>query len=203
MIQTHSGRGRNTWGQLGTGDDQDVLDEAGESVVAVDLDGSSASAIAAGEGHVCALLDDSSVKVSKRDSSVAYLMLTVRHRRVTTSRTRIIMRVARCNVCSAYRYWAFDMRFVHVIQCDGCFEMRRPNILALPDRSGFTFSHSLHDLMFTCPFPCCGSSDTVVPGCEQESGALDHPRASTKAEHRKKPPSPIEQTREFLGNRFH
>ncbi|CAM9212563.1 unnamed protein product [Sphacelaria rigidula] len=61
--------GRNTWGQLGTGDDQDVLDEAGESVVAVDLDGSSASAIAAGEGHVCALLDDSSVKCWGRNNN--------------------------------------------------------------------------------------------------------------------------------------
>lgn len=65
-------RGRNTWGQLGTGDDEDILDEASDSVVAVDLDGSSASAIAAGEGHVCALLDDASVKVSKRGSSAAH-----------------------------------------------------------------------------------------------------------------------------------
>lgn len=55
-------RGRNTWGQLGVGDSDDRMDGSGVELAAVDLDGSAASAIAAGEGHVCALLDDASVK---------------------------------------------------------------------------------------------------------------------------------------------
>lgn len=55
-------RGRNTWGQLGTGDSDDRLDGSGLDLVAVDLDGSVATSIAGGEGHVCALLDDASVK---------------------------------------------------------------------------------------------------------------------------------------------
>eukprot|EP00903_Cladosiphon_okamuranus_P020591 g18901.t2 len=54
--------GRNKWGQLGAGDSDDRLDGSGVPLVAVDLDGSVAASIAAGEGHVCALLDDDSVK---------------------------------------------------------------------------------------------------------------------------------------------
>lgn len=69
MLDVHSDRGRNTYGQLGRGDTQDVLDEDDVAATAVDLGGSSASAIAAGEGHVCALLDDASVKVSTYCSS--------------------------------------------------------------------------------------------------------------------------------------
>lgn len=55
-------RGRNTWGQLGAGDSDDRLDGSDLPLVAVDLDGSVATSIAAGEGHVCALLDDDTVK---------------------------------------------------------------------------------------------------------------------------------------------
>lgn len=55
-------RGRNTHGQLGTGDSDDRLDGSGAELVAVDLDGSVATAIAAGESHTCALLDDDSIK---------------------------------------------------------------------------------------------------------------------------------------------
>ncbi|CAN0464733.1 unnamed protein product, partial [Laminaria digitata] len=54
--------GRNTWGQLGTGDAEDRLDDSGAALVAVDLDGSSPTAIAAGEDHVCVLNQDNSVK---------------------------------------------------------------------------------------------------------------------------------------------
>ena len=56
-------RGRNTYGQLGTGDNEDRLDEADEDVVAVDLGESQAVDIAAGESHVCASLADATVKV--------------------------------------------------------------------------------------------------------------------------------------------
>ena len=56
-------RGRNTYGQLGTGDSEDLLDEADEEVVAVDLGESQAVGIAAGESHVCARLADATVKV--------------------------------------------------------------------------------------------------------------------------------------------
>ncbi|CAM9224014.1 unnamed protein product [Ascophyllum nodosum] len=55
--------GRNTYGQLGTGDSEDLLDEADEEVVAVDLGESQAVGIAAGESHVCARLADATVKV--------------------------------------------------------------------------------------------------------------------------------------------
>ncbi|CAM9805044.1 unnamed protein product, partial [Hapterophycus canaliculatus] len=61
--------GRNTWGQLGVGDSDDRLDGSGAALAPVDLDGSVASAIAAGEGHMCALLDDASVKCWGRNNS--------------------------------------------------------------------------------------------------------------------------------------
>ncbi|CAN0089640.1 unnamed protein product [Scytosiphon promiscuus] len=61
--------GRNTWGQLGVGDSNDRLDGSGLELAAVDLDGSVASAIAAGEGHVCALLDDATVKCWGRNNN--------------------------------------------------------------------------------------------------------------------------------------
>ncbi|CAM9224093.1 unnamed protein product [Ascophyllum nodosum] len=54
--------GRNNHGQLGTGDNEDRLDEADEDVVAVDLGESQAVDIAAGESHVCASLADATVK---------------------------------------------------------------------------------------------------------------------------------------------
>lgn len=56
-------RGRNTYGQLGAGDNEDRLDEADEELVAVALGDSSALAISAGESHVCALLADATMKV--------------------------------------------------------------------------------------------------------------------------------------------
>ena len=62
-MQFVAGRGRNTWGQLGTGDDEDRLDDGNKALKAVDLGGSSAIAIAAGEAHVCVLTKDKSVKV--------------------------------------------------------------------------------------------------------------------------------------------
>ncbi|CAN0188731.1 unnamed protein product, partial [Ectocarpus fasciculatus] len=61
--------GRNTHGQLGTGDSDDRLDGSGAELVAVDLDGSVATAIAAGESHTCALLDDDSIKCWGLNSS--------------------------------------------------------------------------------------------------------------------------------------
>ncbi|CBJ30978.1 conserved unknown protein [Ectocarpus siliculosus] len=61
--------GRNTHGQLGTGDSDDRLDGNGLALVAVDLDGSVATAIAAGESHTCALLDDDSIKCWGLNSS--------------------------------------------------------------------------------------------------------------------------------------
>lgn len=72
LVDAHPDRGRNKSGQLGRGDTQDVLDEDGVAATAVDLGDSSASAIAAGESHVCALLDDNSVKVSKCGSRISY-----------------------------------------------------------------------------------------------------------------------------------
>lgn len=62
VTPTRKRRGRNTYGQLGAGDSDDRLDGSGLELVTVDLDGSVATAIAAGEGHACALLDDASVK---------------------------------------------------------------------------------------------------------------------------------------------
>lgn len=56
-------RGRNTYGQLGTGDTEDRLDDADDELVTVDLGDSAALAISAGESHVCALLTDSAMKV--------------------------------------------------------------------------------------------------------------------------------------------
>ena len=60
---SRAGRGRNTWGQLGAGDDEDRLDDPNQKLVAVDLDGSSPVAIAAGEAHVCIIDKNKSVKV--------------------------------------------------------------------------------------------------------------------------------------------
>ncbi|CAN0129916.1 unnamed protein product [Pylaiella littoralis] len=54
--------GRNNWGQLGTGDSDDRLDGSNLELVAVDLNGSVAVEIAAGEGHTCARLEDASIK---------------------------------------------------------------------------------------------------------------------------------------------
>ena len=57
-----AGRGRNTWGQLGAGD-EDRLDDPNEKLVAVDLDVSSPFAMAAGEAHVYIVDKNKSVKV--------------------------------------------------------------------------------------------------------------------------------------------
>lgn len=56
-------RGRNTFGQLGTGADDDLLDGHTDQLVEVDLGGGVVHSIAAGGDHVCARLDDASVKV--------------------------------------------------------------------------------------------------------------------------------------------
>ena len=64
-------RGRNTYGQLGTGDNEDRLDEADEDVVAVDLGESEALGIAAGDDHVCASFTDGTVKVQYGEVDVA------------------------------------------------------------------------------------------------------------------------------------
>ncbi|WP_411024150.1 RCC1 domain-containing protein, partial [Salmonella sp. s58408] len=60
--------GRNTWGQLGTGDDEDRLDDGNKVLKSVNLGGSSAIAIAAGEAHVCVLTKDKSVKCWGRNN---------------------------------------------------------------------------------------------------------------------------------------
>lgn len=60
--------GRNTWGQLGTGDRADRLDGDIAGLVTVNLDGSSAKSIAAGETHVCVLNQDTSLKCWGRNN---------------------------------------------------------------------------------------------------------------------------------------
>lgn len=61
-------RGRNSNGQLGTGDSDDRLDGKNSDLVAVDLGTSSVTAIAAGGEHTCALIDDGSVKVCESEN---------------------------------------------------------------------------------------------------------------------------------------
>lgn len=60
-------RGLNKSGQLGTGTNENVLDQDTDELVEVDLGGDAVHSIAAGDEHVCARLEDASVKVSTLD----------------------------------------------------------------------------------------------------------------------------------------
>lgn len=60
-----AGRGRNTHGQLGIGSNEDLLDEPGDDLVVVNVGGGAVYSVAAGQSHVCARLEDASVKVGR------------------------------------------------------------------------------------------------------------------------------------------
>lgn len=63
----------NSYGQLGLGPSGGFLNrgqapgQMGDNLPAVDLGGGTAKAIACGEGHTCALLDDASVRCARPD----------------------------------------------------------------------------------------------------------------------------------------